>query len=190
MGIAVSINVGAPFHTSTVFIKNYMQNLGYEHAHISLICTIILVTMTVAFPISAYISDKIGRKPVIIASSIVLAIFTYPIFLSLHSMNYTTSILSMMLFAFIVGSYMGPIPTLFVELFPTRVRFTAVALSYNLGVAIFGGTAPMIGAALYKVTGSQISLSYYLVFLSTLCLCALLFYKETYKYNLSEDIVH
>ena len=95
-----------------------------------------------------------------------------------------------MLFAFIVGSYMGPIPTLFVELFPTRVRFTAVALSYNLGVAIFGGTAPMIGAALHKVTGSQISLSYYLVFLSTLCLCALLFYKETYKYNLSEDIVH
>jgi len=190
LAIAVYINVAAPFHTSTVFIKNYVQNLGYSQSHVSLLCTVILVTLIIVFPISAYISDKIGRKPVIVASSLALIIFTYPIFLSLHSMNYSLSVISIIAFASIVGTYMGPVPTLLVELFPTRIRFTAVALSYNLSAAIFGGTAPMVGATLHKVTGSQISLAYYLVFLAACCLCTLFFYKETYKYNLADDIVH
>jgi MHS family proline/betaine transporter-like MFS transporter len=64
-----------------------------------------------------------------------------------------------MLFAAIVGFYMGPVPTLLVELFPTRVRFTGVAISYNLSVAIFGGTVPVIGAMLHKFTGEQSSFS-------------------------------
>ena len=95
-----------------------------------------------------------------------------------------------MLLAAIVGFYMGPIPTLLVELFPTRVRFTGVVLSYNLSVAIFARTIPMIGAALYKFTGEQISFSYYLTALAILCFCGLYFYKETYKYNLAENITH
>jgi MHS family proline/betaine transporter-like MFS transporter len=105
-------------------------------------------------------------------------------------MNYTLAILSQMLFAAIVGSYMGPIPTLLVELFPTRVRFTGVAISYNLSVAIFGGTIPMVGAALYQFTGEQITFAYYLTALAAISCFSLCFYKETYKYNLAADITH
>ena len=149
-----------------------------------------LITMSIMFPISAYISDKIGRKPIIVWSSVALVISIYPIFLALHTMNYTLAILSQIVFSAIVGVYMGPVPTLLVELFPTRVRFTGVAISYNLSAAIFGGTAPIAGAALYKITGEQISLAYYLTGLAVFCLGTLYFYKETYRNNLSDDIVH
>jgi len=190
LAVLLYINVCAPFYTITVFIRNYMINLGYPEHQESMICGLILLVMTIALPISAHISDRIGRKPVIIWSSVALIISIYPVFLALHTMNYTLAILSQMLFAAIVGFYMGPVPTLLVELFPTRVRFTGVAISYNLSVAIFGGTIPIIGASLYKFTGEQISFAYYLTALAILSFCSLYFYKETYKYNLAEDIIH
>lgn len=185
MAIAVYINVTAPFYTTTVFMKYHMQTLGYTEHQGSVVCAVILVTMSIFFPIAAYVSDRIGRKPVIIFASVMLILTMYPIFVSLNSMNYTIALLSQILFSAIVGIYMGPVPTLLVELFPTRVRFTGVALSYNLSAAIFGGTAPMIGAALYKYTGDQLALAYYLIALAVVCLIIISFYKETYKEDLS-----
>ncbi len=190
MAFVVYINVTAPFYTTTVYMKQYMESIGYLRGQADMVSIIILVTMTIMFPISAYISDKIGRKPVIIASNLLLAVSIYPIFLALQHMNYTLAILSQILFAAIVGIYMGPVPTLLVELFPTRVRFTGVAISYNLSAAIFGGTLPMIGVALYKFTGNQLVVSYYLTALAWLGLLIICFNKETYKYDLTDDIIH
>ncbi len=188
MAVGIYINVTAPFYTATVFMGHYMQKIGYESIECSVVCAIILVTLSIVFPFSAYISDKIGRKPVLIFASILLVLSIYPIFLALSSMNYTIAILSQILFSAIVGIYMGPVPTLLVELFPTRVRFTGVAISYNLSAAIFGGTAPMVGAALYKYTGDQLALAYYLTALASVCLGILCFYKETYKNDLLNEV--
>jgi MHS family proline/betaine transporter-like MFS transporter len=146
--------------------------------------------MIIVFPIAAYVSDKIGRKPVLMTAVIALILMIYPIFLTLQSMNFVLAILSQIVFSAIIGIYMGPIPTLLVELFPTRVRFTGVALSYNLSAAIFGGTAPVVGAALYQFTGDELALSYYLTALAIVGLIVISFYKETYKNNLSADIKH
>ncbi|MDG1436686.1 MAG: MFS transporter [Rickettsiaceae bacterium] len=190
LAIIIYINVCAPFYTITVFIRSYMITLGYSEYHEGVVYGLILFTMTIFLPISAYVSDKIGRKPVLLASSIALVVSIYPAFLALNTMNYTLAILSQVVFAAIIGCYMGPIPTVLVELFPTRVRFTGVALSYNLSVAVFGGTIPMIGAALYKFTEDHMSFAYYLMALSVLSILGLCFYKETYKYNLAEDILH
>ena len=188
MAVAVYINVTAPFYASTVFIKTYMDTLGYLNYQTAITCGIILISMSIVFPLSAYLSDRIGRKPVLVWSSVALVVSTYPIFLALHSMNFTIALLSQVIFACIVGAYMGPVPTLLVELFPTRIRFTGVAISYNLCAAIFGGTTPMIGAFLHEATGQQISLAYYLTGLAFFCLCTLYFYKETYRNNLSDNI--
>lgn len=188
MAMVIYVNVTAPFYTSTVFIRSYMHNLGYQQSEGAFVSSLILISMTIMFPVSAYLSDKIGRKPVLVWTSVVLAISIYPIFLALHTMNYTLVILSQIIFAAIIGVYMGPVPTILVEMFPTRVRFTGVAVSYNLSTAIFGGTAPMVGSALHKYTGEQISLAYYLTGLAVFCLVCLYFYKESYKTNIAEDL--
>lgn len=188
IAIGIYINVTAPFYTTTVFMKHFMQTLGYSLDQGSFTCAVILVTMTIVFPISAYISDKVGRKPVIIAGSLLLIINIYPIFLALTSMNYHLAVFSQIIFAAIVGIYMGPVPTLLVEMFPTKVRFTGVAISYNLSAAIFGGTAPMVGTALYKSTGNNMTYGYYLIGLAIFCLMVIFLYKETYQRDLLENV--
>jgi MHS family proline/betaine transporter-like MFS transporter len=91
--------------------------------------------MIIFMPIAASISDRIGRKPVILTSSIILAICIYPIFLAFGKQNFALAILAQSSFAIILACYMGPIPTLLVEMFPTKVRLTGVALSYNISAS-------------------------------------------------------
>ena len=184
IALGLYITVTAPFYTSTVFIGNFMQTLGYTSTQSTIVSSIILIVMMIVFPISAYVSDKVGRRPVLIWGIILLILSVYPIFVALGSMNFTLAIISQVIFAGIIAIYMGPIPTVLVEIFPTSVRFTGVALSYNLVAAIFGGTAPMLAMILTKVTGDNYAIAYYLIALALLSSIILKFYKETYKKNL------
>jgi len=175
------INVTAPFYAATIFIQNNMLTLGYSKGECYIAGALTLIIMIITFPIAGYISDKVGRKPVIFVSCIALVVLTYPTFLMINSNAYYLSILSQILFAIIVAFHMGAVPTILVELFPTNIRFTGVALSCNLSAAIFGGTVPMIGAILYKITGDRLAVTYYLTFLALFALFVISFYKETYK---------
>ncbi|KJW02441.1 H+ symporter family protein [Rickettsia endosymbiont of Ixodes pacificus] len=184
IALGLYITVTAPFYTSTVFIGNFMQTLGYTNQQSTIVSSIILIVMMIVFPISAYVSDKVGRRPVLIWGIILLILSVYPIFVALGSMNFTLAIISQVIFAGVISIYMGPIPTVLVEIFPTSIRFTGVALSYNLAAAIFGGTAPMLAMILTKVTGDNYAIAYYLIALALLSSIILKFYKETYKKNL------
>jgi len=186
IAIGLYIAVTAPFYTATVFVGNFMQTLGYTRMQASIISSLILVTMIVVFPISARISDKVGRRPVLIAGILSMILLVYPIFVGLGSMNFAVAIISQVVFATVIAIYMGPIPTVLVEIFPTRVRFTGVALSYNLSAAIFGGTAPMMGMILMKLTNNKYAMSYYLIIVAIISFIVLQFYQETYKKNLAD----
>lgn len=180
LAIGLYINVTAPFYAATIFIQNYMITLGYNQDESSISSGLTLIIMMVSFPVAALISDKIGRKPVIFYSCLALVILTYPIFLMINAKSYYLAITAQVLFAIIVAFHMGAIPTILVKLFPTRIRFTGVALSCNLSAAIFGGTVPMIGTWLYQITGDRLFMSYYLTFLAVLAMFIMYFYKETY----------
>ena len=75
--------------------------------------------------------------------------------------------LGQMWFAVVVAFYIGPVPALLVEIFPTRLRYTGMALSYNICAALFGGTAPMVSEWLMGATGNKFSIVYYVF--SDLC---------------------
>jgi MHS family proline/betaine transporter-like MFS transporter len=82
---------------------------------------------------------------------------------------------------------MGPVPAVLVELFPTKVRFTGVALSYNLSAAVFGGTAPMVAMLLQRATGNQFAIGYYLVILALFTLYILRKFQETATNSLTDS---
>jgi MHS family proline/betaine transporter-like MFS transporter len=189
LAIAIYITVTAPFYTVTVFIESFMQKLGYTAHEASIASACILITMIVILPLSAWLSDIVGRRPILILGATFLALCTYPIFWILGQMNFVSAVISQMIFAAIVAFYMGPVPTVLVELFPTRVRFTGVALAYNLSAAVFGGTAPMVGMMLVKLTGDQYAIAYYLSGLALFTLFALRSFNETYRCSLEEQVV-
>ncbi len=186
LGIMITINVCVPFNAMTIFMKSYLADIGYNSHDASTVSYVILITMSITFPISALISDHIGRKPVLIVSSFMLLIVVYPAFYMLNTLELKLAIISQIFFAFAAGMYMGTTPTTLVEVFPTKIRFTSVAISYNLSVAAFGSTIPVIGTSFTKILQKPMYIAYYIIFLTIICLIIVQkFYKETFALNLN-----
>jgi MHS family proline/betaine transporter-like MFS transporter len=181
IGIAIYITVTTPFFTTTVYIENLMKQLGYTNSEASMTGMLILVTMIIIFPISAKFSDIFGRRAVLYSGVIGIALFTWPAFWVLGKMNFDNALMAQIMYAAVIAWYMGPVPTVLVELFPTRVRLTGVALSYNVSAALFGGTAPMVAMLLQKWMNNKFAIAYYIIALAVLTLCVLRYYVESYK---------
>ena len=186
MAIIIYITVTAPFQTLTAYIETFLHtSLKYTALEATQLNTVGLIIMICTMPLAALISDRIGRKPVIAASSATLAIAIYPIFLIFGRQDFWQAMMAQSLFAFILAFYMGSVPTILVEIFPTRVRLTGVALSYNLSAAIFGGTAPMTAIALEHFTCNKYAMGIYLAFLSAFTFLIIMkYFRETYKKEL------
>lgn len=125
-------------------------------------------------PVSGALSDKLGRLPIPAAAAMATLISTQPLFAWLVAMPKIETLLFVhATIGVFSAAYSGPIPALMCELFPIRVRVTAVSTTYSLAVAIFGGTAPFIIASLIDITGNSLIPGYYVMFGAAVSLVAL-----------------
>jgi MFS transporter, MHS family, proline/betaine transporter len=125
--------------------------------------------------IAGWISDRIGRKVLLLISSIGLVVLTYPMFAWLAAApSLTRLVVIETVFAILVSTFASVSPTLLAELFPTRVRNTALALSYNIAVAVFGGFGQFIVAWLIIHTGDVLAPAYYVSAASVIGVIAVL----------------
>lgn len=188
IAIAIYMTVTVPFYSFTAFFSTYLQNYANMRLHDTLLINGVAMLFFMAMiPISAYISDKYGRKPVLIITSIVIALVTYPAFSLMLKGGIYNTLIGQVIFGMALGAYMGPVPATLVELFPTNIRFTGLALSYNISAALFGGTAPIVYLKLIKITDSIISPVFYIMFFVLITIFALSKYKDAYKDVLSEE---
>ena len=81
----------------------------------------------------------------------------------------------------LVGLFIGPVPAILAELFPTAVRYTGMAISYNAAAAIFGGSAPLVCEWLIAATGDDTSIAWYVMACNVASLIALWFYRDRYR---------
>jgi len=96
-----------------------------------------------------------------LACSILYILLVYPLFLFVVAgRSFSTLLLAQCVVAVIQSLYTGTIPSILAEMFPTRVRYTALSLSYGFSVAIFGGFAPFVAQWLVSATGSPVSPAY------------------------------
>ncbi len=123
-----------------------------------------LLVLIVTMPLMGALSDRIGRKPLLLSSCIAFAVLSYPLFKWMTSGVPLEAVVGVqILFALLISMFSGPAPAAIAEIFPTRFRSTGVSVGYSLAVAIFGGFAPLIATLLIARTGSPASPSYYLV---------------------------
>ena len=154
------------------------REFGFTTGNGLAITSLSIVVMLVAMPSLARLSDRIGRKPVMIAAAATSAIAAIPGYALASTGDFGLAVLGAALMALCFAGHSALIAVCLVELFPTRVRGTAYSLGYNIATAIFGGAAPLVMTSLIAATGQTAIPAYYVVLTAVGSGIAALFMKD------------
>lgn len=150
-----------------VFYSNIMHYDNKTSLLFSLYTSFILM---IFMPIAGAISDSIGRDKMLKYGSLLIIIFTIPSIKFMGSSSFAIKMLSLTSLGIIAGLMSGAAYIFVISLFRPQERFTGVSFSYNLGVALFGGTCPMISRWLVEETEIAFAPAFYIIFVSILFL--------------------
>lgn len=171
---AMSAVASLGYYSLTGYFYSYMTvTIGLSSSDALVSNSIALLITFVVVPISAAISDRVGRRRMLLFSILFGAIVTVPAYLLAGVGTLATAIIAQGLLGLALGLVFGPAGPAYVEMFPARVRYTGASISYNLAFTIFGGTAPLLATALIAWTGSNISPAWYIVAIAVLALVLL-----------------
>ena len=142
--------------------------------------TIGLLVLVICIPIMGALSDRWGRKPLLLTCCIAFIVVPYPAFNFLISpASITELILVQILFAILISMFSGAGPAAIAEMFPTRTRSTWMTSGYALAVAIFGGFAPLISVYLIDRFASPLAHTFYLIAAAIVSTIVIAMMRET-----------
>lgn len=136
------------------------------------------------------LSDRLGRKPVLLAGLAASALAAIPAYQLAAQGTLASAIAGQGLLALACGLFWGPVGIALLELFPTRTRFSASAISYNLAYTIFGGSAPFLGTWLILQSGNKIAPAIYMTAVAVAVLLVVTMIPETARRSMvhAEDV--
>ncbi len=176
------------FYMIFIYLTTYLSSETHVLLSMALrLNTAAMLLVLLLIPLMGAVADRVGRKPLLVGGSLGFALLGYPLFLLLQKGSPGLDMLALIVFATLTAMLQGAFPATLAELFPTRIRMTAVSTAYNLGQAFFGGTAPLVCTYLIKGTGSPMAPAFYLVFISTVGALAFMALPETRNANPNED---
>jgi len=176
----ITLHNTVAYYISLIYMTGYLIDVGkLPKPTAQLIGTICLAVFVTLIPFAGMLSDRLGRRPQLMASCIGFALLGYPFFLLGSSGRVELAFLAQLLMVVFLSLYAGSCPAAYAELFPTRVRYTALSIGYNIAVAIFGGFAPFIATWLIKVTGNPLAPAFYVIAAAVITFVILTRIRET-----------
>lgn len=169
--ICISGATLVPFYTISIFMISYIfsSNFEFSLSSIMLTTTFFMFIWVVLLPIMGYLSDNVGEMIVMRVASISMFLFAFPLsWIAQVSTSIPLTLLTLGLLCTIAAAYVAPSGTLMTKLFPVAVRCSGVSVASGIGGALFGGTAPLIGALLVESTGMVSFSALYIMFGSLL----------------------
>ncbi|EJM61536.1 arabinose efflux permease family protein [Pseudomonas sp. GM49] len=173
--------------TTTAFylITVYAPTFGKTVLHLStsdalLVTLLVGVSNFIWLPIGGALSDRIGRRPVLIAMALLAIATTYPMLTFLvNAPSFIHMLLVLLWLSFIYGLYNGAMIPALTEIMPVEVRVAGFSLAYSLATAVFGGFTPAMSTWLIQYTGDKAAPGYWMSFAALCALCAtLLLYRR------------
>jgi MFS family permease len=145
------------WYTGQFYALYFLQNvLKVPFVTASVVVAVALFLGVPFFIVFGALSDRIGRKKVMMTGNLLAAVLFYPIFRGLHYFKDNNVMLVALLFVLVllVTMVYGPIAAFLVEAFPARIRYTSLSLPYHVANGYFGGCLPLIATALVAKTGN------------------------------------
>ncbi|KEZ69135.1 MFS transporter, partial [Pseudomonas syringae pv. syringae FF5] len=172
------------FYTYTTYMQKYLVNtVGMSITDSTSISAATLFLFMLLQPVVGALSDKIGRRPILIAFGLLGTLCTVPILTTLHTIQtWWGAFFLIMAALIIVSGYTSINAVVKAELFPTEIRALGVGLPYALTVSIFGGTAEYI-ALWFKSIGMETGYYWYVTACIACSLLVYVFMKDTRKHS-------
>lgn len=168
------------FYLILSYMPTYLiTEAGMEEGAAFLANSIALFSYIFLIFLMGMLSDRFGRKTALIAASVLFIVLTVPLFRMLDGASFAMIVLIQVIFGALLTVNDGTLPCFLTEIFPTRVRYSGFAFSFNTANALFGGTAPFVATWLIGATGSKAAPAWYLVAAAVVALVAMLFSRET-----------
>ena len=184
-GLVVIHNVG--FYIVFTFLPSYFtKTLGFTKTDAFVSITVASLVALILIPPLGALSDRIGRKPLLIVGSLAFAVFAYPLFLMLNTGSLAAAIAAHAGLAAIESVFVCASLAAGAELFATRVRSSGYSIGYNVSVALFGGTAPYVATWLVARTGNDLAPAYYVIVAALVTLITVLTMRETARRPLTK----
>ena len=176
------------FYTFSSYMPTYLSNtLKFPREWVAEISFITLILYAAMQPVFGAISDRIGRRPVLMWFGVMGTLCTVPILTALGSTTgYTQALLLILAALVIVSGYTSINAVVKAELFPAGVRALGVGLPYALAASIFGGTAPLI-ALQFKAAGHESWFYWYVTVLTFLSLLVYALMRDTKAHTRMES---
>jgi metabolite-proton symporter len=190
LGGIATMSTGASFNIIVAFGLTYgTQTLGFSR---TVMLSVVLASCALCvflLPAFGALSDRIGRKPVIIGGIIAEAVVAFPMFWLMDTRELPFVFLGYMLLMTAFAANYGPIATFLAELFGTGVRYSGLSVSYMLSGLLGSAATPIITTALLSWTGKGSSVAWYMIGSAVISLIALLLLSETFKRDLTKSAV-
>jgi MHS family proline/betaine transporter-like MFS transporter len=186
VGLALVAAASLTFNTSFIYLPNQLvAERGVPLSRALAGALLGLVVMVAAAPALGRLSDRVGRRPLLAAATIGLLGLTLPIHLLVRRGGPVGLPLGYLVLGAALGCFV--LPSFLSELFPTRVRSSGLAITYGLGSALFGGTAPFVDTLLVQRTGNPLLPAYYATTVALLAAIGILLIGETAFQPLDAD---
>ncbi len=177
IGLVIATNV--TYYMLLTYMPSYLShNLHYSEDHGVLIIIAIMIGMLFIQPVMGMLSDRFGRRPFVIIGSIALFLLALPAFMLINSGKLSLIFSGLLVLAVILNSFTGVMASSLPAMFPTHIRYSALASAFNISILIAGLT-PTLTAWLVEATNDLMMPAYYLMVIAVIGLITGLFMRET-----------
>lgn len=186
-GVGITIMGAVCINLVFLYMPGYLSLiLGYPIQQVNFLTTCNLILYTVLLLIVCWYSDKINKRlPILGIATLGFLCMSYVLFLGLSQQTFMAMFFSLFLFA-ILSAGISVYPAILIDLFPTSIRYTGLAISYNIAYGLFGGVSPLIATYLIQTTSNILTPSFYLMLSASICLIAIF----TIKIHKNKGLAH
>ncbi|NIE82639.1 MULTISPECIES: glycine betaine/L-proline transporter ProP [unclassified Burkholderia] len=162
------------------YLPSYLSStLHFDESHGLMLVLLVMVLMMPMTLAAGRLSDLVGRRPVMLAGCVGLLALSIPALMLIRTGEMLPVFGGLLILGVLLSCFCGVMPSALPALFPTEIRYGALAIGFNISVSLFGGTTPLVTAWLVDRTGNLMMPAYYLMGAAVIGAISVLSLRET-----------